>query len=117
MDYPNLRAALDSSASTLQSLLKQLVPVNSGNLRDSIEVSASIDGTSIKLSISLADYWKYICSGSRVNKEPVPVDSILTLTPDILISRYQSLNGAIEAVQATLNEALKKDILNELNSK
>lgn len=116
MDFPNLRAALDASAATLQSLLKQTVPVDSGSLRDSIQVRASVEGTSISLSISLNSYWKYITSGSRINKEPVPVDNILRLSPTILTKRYLSLNGAIEAVIESLNNALSRDVLNELNN-
>lgn len=114
MEYPNLKAALDQSASTLQELLKTLVPKRSGSLSNSIVLKGSVDGTNITLSIDLNNYWKYICSGSRKNKEPVPVDEILDLSPTIMIKRYKSLNEAIRVIIDKLTKALEKDIEKQL---
>lgn len=114
MEYSNLKAALDKSATTLQELLKRLVPKRTGSLSNSIVLKGSVDGTNITLSIDLNNYWKYICSGSRKNKEPVPVNELLELNPTILIKRYQSLNEAIKVIIDQLTKALEKDIEKQL---
>lgn len=117
MYLPRLCRALDACAVTLQELLKQSVPVDTGALRDSITVSAEADDRRIIISVDLLNYWRWITKVGthRLVKEPVPVPEVCRLSPTILIDRYRSLNGAIEAIRMELDNALEADILDELN--
>lgn len=117
MYLPRLCRALDACAGTLQELLKQSVPVDTGALRDSITVSAEANDRRIIISVDLLNYWRWITKVGthRLVKEPVPVPEVCRLSPTILIDRYRSLNGAIEAIRMELDNALEADILDELN--
>lgn len=75
METPKLIAATQAVAQQIESRLKDLVPVSSGKLRDSIRAHVDEQGNLIDISIDGESYFKYVDQGREAGSFP-PLDAI-----------------------------------------
>lgn len=77
MDFPKTYAVLESFAQKLAEGYKSLLQMDSasGNLYDSVQTQVVVGDTSLQVTITLEDYWKYVEEGRKPGTFP-NVDAI-----------------------------------------
>ena len=102
MEWKNLKATLEAYGEALvaayQEQIEQTGTNASGKLFDSIHHIVEVNGTTIELSLSLEDYWKYVEEGRGPGKFPPlgKIEEWITVKP---IAPYPDSRGRIPSTK------------------
>lgn len=98
MEWKNLKEALEAYGQVLEDTYREELANNnafaSGRLFDSVKHIVEVNDTTVELSLSLEDYWKYVEEGRAPGKFP-PLDKIeqwITIKP---VAPYPDAKGKV----------------------
>ena len=133
IEFSNLFQVIDAYCTEFQNLYKQKLERDgkrsSGALIDNMETNIEVGGTTINVTISLADYYYYVENGRQPGKFP-PVDKIIKWIEQKPIIPRTDDNGKLPTTKSLAymigrkiaNEGIKpghelSDTIQELNKK